>query len=184
MNMISEIVLCGFMGAGKSKLGQLLAGMLSVRFEDLDTEIVKYEGLSIPELFTEKGEEYFRKVESRYLMQKVADKNRILSLGGGAMQSQQMINEVKAHNLLIYLDPPFDEILSRVKGSTKRPLLLQSDGTPKPEQELRTQLQQMLASRLPYYQQAHVIFKPDPSWSPIRSATELMLLISSYENTH
>lgn len=181
--LAKAIVLCGFMGAGKSKLGQLLSGMLSLRFEDLDTEITKYEGASIPEIFSQKGEAYFREAEQRYLLNKVADSNRILSLGGGAMQVQPMVDLIKKHNLLVYIDPPFDEIISRVMGNTKRPLLLSADGTQKPEPQLRAELKAMLDRRLPYYQQAHIVFRPDPVWSPLRSATELKDRIQSYEST-
>ena len=172
------------MGAGKSKLGQLLAGMLSMRFEDLDAEIVKYEDCSIPELFALKGEAYFREAESHHLSRKIADKNRILSLGGGAMQTQNVVDEIKRHNLLVYLEPPFDEIINRLKGNSKRPLLLLPDGTFKPEKQLRVELAKMLDVRLPFYQQAHLTFNPNPEWSPHRSATTLKQHILSYESTH
>lgn len=172
------------MGAGKSKLGQLLAGMLSVRFEDLDAEIQKYEGLSISEIFEKYGEGYFRKVENHYLRQKLADSNRILSLGGGAMQNQEIVDAIKARNVLVYLEPPFDEIINRLQGNTKRPLLLLPDGTPKPVGQLRTELKAMLDVRLPYYLQAHLTFSPNPAWSPLRSATELKKRIEQYESAH
>jgi len=181
--MHASIVLCGFMGSGKSKLGQLLAGLRSLRFEDLDEEIQKYEGLGIPEIFAQKGEAYFRQAERTYLCAKAADQNRVLSLGGGALQSQDMVDRLKSSNLLVFLDPPLHEIIRRVQKNHRRPLLLNPDGTPKTEAQLQATLNDMLKVRRPYYAQAHTQFQPDPDWSPLRSATELNALIDSHVNT-
>lgn len=181
--MHTSIILCGFMGAGKSKLGQLLAGMRSLRFEDLDDEIQKYEGMDIPEIFARKGESYFREAERNYLFAKAEDQNRVLSLGGGALNQQDIVDRVTSSNLLVFLDPPITEIMRRVQKNHRRPLLLNPDGTPKTEEQLRTTLEDMLKVRRPFYTQAHIQFQPDPDWSPLRSATELNALIDSYDNT-
>lgn len=179
--MKKGIVLCGFMGAGKSKLGQLLSGMIGYRFEDLDEEIQKYESKTIAEIFSEVGETGFRSLEQHYLSQKIADANRVLSLGGGAMQSQSTVDAIKAKNLLVYLSPPFDEIIIRLMGSTKRPMLLKPDGSQKNVDELRSEIRTLMDKRTPFYEQAHITFRPDPEWSPMRSTTNLLQSIKSHE---
>lgn len=168
------IVLCGFMGAGKSKIGRLIAGRLGFRFEDLDDEIVKSAGMSITEIFSSHGEAYFRQLEQSLLLQKASENERVLSLGGGTLNSDEKVALIKQHNLLVFINPPFDEIILRVAGGAKRPLVINADGTPKSARELSDELGALFSKRLPFYTQSHLIFEPDPKWDPHQSANTLL----------
>lgn len=179
--MSKGLVLCGFMGAGKTKLGCLLAGMLSYRFEDLDEEIQKYEGRSIPEIFALAGESAFRDMERHYLERKVQDRDRILSLGGGAMQDQTVTDLILAHNLLIFIDPEFDTIITRIAGNPKRPLVVMPDGSPKSDGMLRAELYPLYEARRTFYNQAHIRFCPEPGWSALTSANKLLELVKEHD---
>jgi shikimate kinase len=176
------IVLCGFMGAGKSKLGILLSGLIGYRFEDLDQDIQRYEGMSISQLFETVGESGFRKLEQHYLSQKLSDPCRVLSLGGGTLQSENIVIDVRRHNLLIFVDTPFDEILQRIAGNPKRPLVLDKNGDPKQKDALKQDLSGLYEMRRKLYLQSHIVFQPDPSWSPLISAINLKELIENHSD--
>ena len=78
------IFLCGFMGCGKTTVGKVLSQMLRIPLIDTDEAIVESEGMSIPEIFEEKGEPYFRKVEAE-TVRSLCSKTAVAACGGGAM---------------------------------------------------------------------------------------------------
>jgi len=126
-----RIALYGFMGAGKSSLGQALARRLNYRFVDLDAEIVKYTGKSIYKIFNEEGEIAFRKLEHQVLKELIKrdEENLILSLGGGAIlqPNNRKLLELKDF-LKIYIDVSVPELIRRLKDEkNERPLLAHID---------------------------------------------------------
>ena len=97
-----KITLLGYMGSGKSTVGKELAHALHIPFKDLDDYIIEKEGMSIKEIFQEKGEIYFRLQESRYLKELLhAKEDLVLALGGGTPCYADNMNAIKkeaAHN--------------------------------------------------------------------------------------
>ncbi len=92
-----QLVLLGYMGSGKSTIGHHLATSLELPFIDLDDYIVSKEGLSIPDIFTSKGEIYFRKKEAAYLHELLSsNKNLVLSIGGGTPCYANNMNAIVA----------------------------------------------------------------------------------------
>ncbi len=179
---ITNLVLCGFMGSGKSRLGRYLASKLQIKFEDLD-ECIQHEiQLSIPQIFEKFGQDYFRSLEREMIQRKVLDKNRVLSLGGGSLSSQKLVDFIKENNLLVFIDPGFDDLISRIQGKSKRPLVMNADGSFKTKGELKADLLPLYESRIDFYRQAHIQFKPEPVWSPEKSGSELLRLITSYSH--
>jgi shikimate kinase len=178
--MNKGIVFCGFMGAGKSRIGWLTAGRLGFRFEDLDESITKSEKSSITEIFNKHGEKYFRELELKHLYEKINDTDRILSLGGGTLQTQQVVDDIKNENLLVFIAPPFNEILQRVKGNDKRPLVMNPDGSPKSFKELSSELADLYTKRLEYYEQADITLKTEPLWDSFQSTNNLIQLLGEY----
>ena len=150
-----KVILVGMPGSGKSTFGRQLAEALNVSFIDLDHEIEKIAGKSIKEIFSESGETYFRKIESRSL-QTMLDKkeNFVLATGGGAPCFHQGIDIINQNGISIFLDVPVDELVSRVKDDKNRPLLLAGD-----EAGLKLRLNTIRAERLPCYQRAKIITK-------------------------
>jgi shikimate kinase len=138
-----RIFLVGFMASGKTTVGQLLAERLARRFIDLDDRIVQRAGKPITRIFTEDGEEHFRRLESDLLRDVAKEYGVIISLGGGAFVSEANRRVVKAHGVSIWLDCSFDVILERLQGAKDRPL------NTSPE-NLRT----LLESRIERYAQA------------------------------
>jgi shikimate kinase len=122
--MEKNIVLIGFMGTGKSTIGMKLAERLKMQFIDMDREIEKLTGMSIPVLFKKHGELRFRS-EERLMSQKLgAKRNLVIAAGGGVVLNRENVEALKKNGIMICLEADPEVILARVsrkKGS--RPLL-------------------------------------------------------------
>lgn len=145
-----NIVLIGMMGAGKSYIGAKLAKLL-VHFTYVDTDdiIEKEVGLTIPKIFSEYGEDYFRKLESDVIKSVSAKKNQIISVGGGAFIKSENVNALKTNGLTFYLKAPASELFNRIKDEVHRPVL----GMEFTQDTIET----LLNKRQKYYMQADFI---------------------------
>ena len=92
-NLGKNLTLTGMMGVGKSTVGKILAKKLQYTFIDIDKLIEKKEGLSINSIFENKGENYFRKVESKITLSELKKDNSVISLGGGAFLNDAIRNK-------------------------------------------------------------------------------------------
>ena len=159
------IFLCGFMGAGKSTVGEILANNLGFEFVDLDQKIVLYSNKTIKELFLE-GEDNFRKIESRLLKEIQFMGQQVISLGGGVLEFFDHLKWIKNKGLLIYLQTSEAELEQRlfVEGKAiddHRPLL--KSGAWK----------EMHQTRIKKYQQAHISQLTD-GFSPSEIVFEIL----------
>lgn len=127
-------------------------------FVDLDKEIEKREGKAVQEVFAEKGEDYFRQVESQVLLEWIASKNNfVMATGGGTPCFYQGIAAINASGLSIFLDAPVHVLLARLEKKTDRPLLKSSD-----TREMEDKLNALRNHRLKFYQQAAItVDNPD-----------------------
>lgn len=114
------IVLIGFMGAGKTTVGELLSRKMNIPFIDLDKAIVELENLSIPAIFEKFGEAYFRKLEHDVLKTYI-NKNIIIATGGGIIENPNNIEILKQNNLNIWVDANIDTVYNRIVGDNNRP---------------------------------------------------------------
>jgi shikimate kinase len=112
---VRRIVLTGFMGAGKTTVGRLLAERLGWEFLDLDAHIEARAEARIPAIFSEHGEAHFRRLESSALANALARKQAVLALGGGALEqlTNRLLLEQTPGTLVIYLDAPFPTLYDR-----------------------------------------------------------------------
>ena len=112
---LKRIVLTGFMGAGKTTVGRLLAQALDWKFLDLDTHLEARAGASIPELFERHGEPHFRRLESSALANALARTQTVLALGGGTPEqlTNRLLLEQTPGTLIIFLDAPFETLFDR-----------------------------------------------------------------------
>lgn len=121
----SNIVLTGIMGCGKTTIGKMLSEKLKMDFVDIDEVIEKKHG-KIPELF-ERGEDYFREIEHKTVLE-VSDRDGVvIATGGGVVKRQDNIFALKRKGIIFFLDRPLDDILSDIKTSS-RPLLKNGKG--------------------------------------------------------
>ena len=112
---LRRIVLTGFMGAGKTTVGCLLAERLNWEFLDLDTHIETRASASIPDIFAQHGEQRFRQLESSALANALSRRATVLALGGGALEqlTNRLLLEQTPGTLVIHLDAPFTTLFDR-----------------------------------------------------------------------
>ncbi|HEY0827989.1 MAG TPA: shikimate kinase [Bacilli bacterium] len=118
-----NVVLVGFMGTGKSSVGHLLAKRLAWPFLDIDHLIELQEGISIPDLFGSKGEDYFRRVESQVIHKVMEQDKQVIATGGGAVLAEDNRNKMLKNGYVIALSARKETIIARVKLDHNRPLL-------------------------------------------------------------
>lgn len=118
-----NIILIGFMGAGKSSVSAYLNEKLGLQVVEMDQEIVEREGMSIADIFAVHGEEYFRNLETNLLIEMQTKNNVVVSCGGGAAMRECNVVEMKKNGKVVLLTAKPETIYERVKGSTERPLL-------------------------------------------------------------
>ena len=153
--------LTGFMAAGKSTIGPILANTLGWDFFDLDKEVEKQEGMKIVELFEQKGEDYFREIETTTLKKLSEDEGSIISLGGGAIASEVNFAIIKSTGKIIYLKSSPEMAYKRLRFKKDRPaFVFDGDEVPTKEQFLE-RINQLLDSRKKYYEQCDFIVDTD-----------------------
>ena len=148
-----RIFLIGFMGSGKTHWGKQLAAHLMLPFFDLDACIIEQEKKSVAEIFTEFGEEYFRRKE-RKTLEALTETHpaMILSCGGGTPCFFNNIGFMKKNGTVVWLNTPVENLLERLlKEKTHRPLIKEI-----PDEELKSYIIRKLNERRMYYQQADV----------------------------
>ncbi|MBU0505933.1 MAG: shikimate kinase [bacterium] len=141
-----NIYITGFMATGKSTVGRLLAKKLQRKFIDTDRHIEYLEQASIKDIFSKHGEDYFRKKEATCILETCQHTNLVVSLGGGAVLSEQN-RLVFQKGVWIYLDTPMDTIQERLNRTSHRPLAQKNP-------EL---IQNLFAQRQHLYQMANLI---------------------------
>lgn len=117
-----NIILCGFMGSGKSVVGRELSKIMGRKLIDTDEYIEKEQGVSIKAIFATHGEDYFRDLEYE-MCKKIAEiKNCIVSTGGGAVTFDRNVEVLKKTGKIVFLDADFEVICDRIGDSATRPL--------------------------------------------------------------
>lgn len=111
------------MCSGKSTVGKLLAEELGWKFVDVDEEVVRREGLSIPEIFEKKGEGYFRELELGLLKELAEKEGVVISTGGGLGANPKAMGFMKDKGLVVWLRVSYEEFLRRCGDDPNRPLL-------------------------------------------------------------
>ena len=151
---MKNVVLVGMMSSGKSTLGKKLARLLGYRFVDLDKLIEKDQDSDIPSLFAQKGEAYFRQVESRVLREQAGQKGIVLASGGGTPCFHDNMAFIRQLGVSVFLDVPAANLAKRISnhGKDDRPILSGAES-------LEKTLQAKITERLPFYSQADVTIK-------------------------
>ena len=118
-----NIVLIGFMGAGKSTISDYLSTMFAMKIVEMDQVIAEREQMSIPDIFATYGEEYFRDLETGLLVEMQSRKNTVISCGGGAALRERNVTEMKKNGRVVLLTASPETIFDRVKDRDDRPVL-------------------------------------------------------------
>ncbi|MCX5581248.1 shikimate kinase [Kaistia terrae] len=142
------IVLVGLMGAGKTSVGKRIATKLHLPFIDADAEIEKAADATIPEIFAQHGEAYFRDGERRVIRRLLDGNPKVLATGGGAFMNEETRSAILEGAVSIWLRAELDVLMARVRKRANRPLLQTAD----PEGTMR----QLMTDRYPVYALANV----------------------------
>ncbi len=161
---IKRIYLTGFMTSGKSTIGPILANVIGWEFFDLDREIEEMESKTVVEIFETNGEEYFRDIEHRLLLDLSKKTNIILSLGGGTMAFDSNLSILKKTGMTVYLKSSPEMIYQRIKNKIDRPIFrdLVLSGNAKPADFIE-RIENLLEKREPYYLQSDICIDTDLS---------------------
>ena len=142
-----NIVLVGFMGAGKSVCGRLLARRLGRCFIETDDMITAREGRSIPEIFAGPGEARFRQLEAETLDALALKSGEVIATGGGTPCREGRMDQLRALGTVVWLDGNLSELHARATRVGNRPML---------EGRSMAEIEELYRSRRPFYGQAHV----------------------------
>jgi shikimate kinase len=148
-----KIFLVGYMGSGKSTLGKKLAHNLELEFIDLDSYIETEEGRTIPQIFEEDGEDYFRKLERVYLHRIIDNDNIIISTGGGTPCYFDNMEQMNDYGKTVYINMHPKALIPRLQSSSQlRPLLNGLEGV-----ELLDYIYKTLREREIYYNKSQFV---------------------------
>ena len=165
------LVLVGMMGVGKTSVGKRLANVLHLPFVDADDEIERAAQMSIPEIFAQFGEPYFRDGERRVIARLIHGPRRVIATGGGAFVNPQTRALILAEAIAVWLDSDVDILVERVGRKGNRPLL--QGGNPR---EILTRLKaeresayaeapiHVTSGNVPHHRTVDVILKSIEQW--------------------
>jgi len=120
---MKTITLTGMMGSGKTSAGRILAKQTGAALFEPDVLIERQEKCTINEIFENKGEEYFRNLESKIILNNIKPENQIAALGGGAFEDENIRKFLLEHTCVFYLKTSPEVIYERIKTDLTRPLL-------------------------------------------------------------
>lgn len=165
---MKNVVLIGFMGTGKTSTGKALASRIGCAFADVDQRIERAAGMTIKEIFSQKGEACFRQYEKDVVQELARHKNFVISTGGGTVKDPENLALLQQNGIIICLTASLDAILSRTEKHGVRPVLDAHD-----HGDRRQAIQELLDSRRGIYAQAD--YTVDTSTvSPLQVTTDIV----------
>ncbi len=142
-----NVILVGFMGAGKSVVGCLLARRLGLCFVETDDMIVAREGKPIPQIFAERGEAYFRALEAEVLDLLAGKRGHVIATGGGFPCHDGVMERLRGLGTVVWLAGDFESLYERAQRTGDRPMLAQ---------RTREEVLALYREREAYYRRAHI----------------------------
>jgi shikimate kinase len=166
-----NIILVGFMGAGKSSVGRVLARRLGRCFVETDDMITAREGCSIPEIFATKGEAYFRRLEEEALGLLALKQGDVIATGGGLPCRDGRMEALRALGTVVWLTGDFDTLYERALRGGDRPML---------RGRSRDEVEALYRAREPFYRRADLAVDTTDA-GPDQVATRILLALRPRE---
>jgi shikimate kinase len=164
-----NIILCGFMGCGKTTVGKNLAALTGRTFIDMDTYIEERAGMSVPDIFRTEGEPAFRRREATSCMELSKQQGLIIAAGGGALTFPANVQVLAESGVIIWLKVSPETVLCRLAGNQSRPLLAGDDK--------ESAVRELYAFRQPLYEKAASV-QIDGEQAPSMVAQDILLALS------
>lgn len=168
---MNNIVLCGFMGCGKSTVGKNLARKTGRKFVDMDTYIEEKAGMTVSEIFEKHGENGFRDMEHEACRELSEMSGLIIASGGGAFTFKRNSDVFKSKDTIVLIDVELETIKYRLRNDKTRPLLQ------KPDKD--RVMQELYEKRLPLYKSAADITVKGKN-TPLKTAFEIMDAVEKF----
>ena len=183
MSKLPEMIfLCGFSGSGKTEVGEILAGKLSYAYSDTDAMVEGHLNKTIPEIFAQLGEDRFRFMESDVIRITIKNKPQVVSLGGGTIHDNHILEYLKAFGHLVYLEASPETIYERLQNSHMRPMLEVMEKDELSEKDaIMTRIEGLFDERVKYYQQAHTMITTEGKTCE-QVAEEIEQVLKSHED--
>ncbi len=167
---MSHVFLIGFMGAGKSTVGPLVADVLDRPFVDLDERIAREQGRSIADIFEADGEQHFRHLEREAVEALVAEPDAVVACGGGIVTVADTAARLRVLGTVVYLETTVDEALARIGDISSRPLLADAGAAAR-----------LLESRREAYEAAADVTVDTVGLEPAAIADEIVVAVARVE---
>jgi shikimate kinase len=161
-----NLVMIGFMGAGKTVVGKLVAQALGREFLDTDELVVQVAGMPVGEIFRQEGEDGFRRREQNAIDEAVASPARVIAVGGGAVLSAENRTVLKQAGYLVYLRAAPETLAVRLADVTDRPLLNAADRVGR--------IRDLLVARGPVYETAGDVTVDTDQTTPPQAAEQVV----------
>ncbi len=171
---MNNIILCGFMGCGKSTVGKNLARKTGRKFVDMDLYIEQKANMSVSEIFDKYGEDGFRDMEHSACKELSDMSNLVVASGGGALTFERNCSEFKNKDIIVLLDVPLNIIKERLKNDKTRPLLQ------KPDKD--KVMRELYERRLPLYKAAADVVVSG-GYTPLKTAFSVVDAVQKYQQT-
>jgi shikimate kinase len=170
-----NVVLIGFSGTGKSRVGRALAGLLEWDLVDTDLEVERAAGVRISEIFAAEGEPGFRRRETAAVREALAGSSRVIAVGGGAVLHPDNRRAMRSGNLVVLLEAAPDTLYERLAtavGDEPRPLLAGEDP--------RGRIASLKAEREPLYREAAHVVVDTEGVDPDEVAAQIAALLATW----
>ena len=171
--MSNNVILVGFMGAGKSSVGRIVARRLGRCFVETDDMIVAKEGMAIPEIFATKGEPYFRALEEDAVNLLALKNGDVIATGGGLPCREGRPDVLRTLGTMVWLSGDFDVLYDRALGMGKRPMLASRS---------REEAEALYRARIAFYSQADLTVDTT-TLGPDQVAARVIALLRSHERS-
>jgi shikimate dehydrogenase len=170
----NSVVLIGFMGSGKTTVARILAGKTGKRLIELDRLIEINAGISIPEIFSIRGETEFRELEIAAIKEVSGVNNQVISCGGGVILNKINIDRLKENGVVVYLEVNPDEIMSRMQSQSVEKPVLKNPGD-------LDEVRELLSFREPFYRAYADIIINTTSLSAEETAQQIIARLANHE---
>ncbi len=171
MNPQGNVFLIGPLGAGQTTIGRHLATLLNKRFVDVDQEIEKRTGVTIPVIFEIEGEAGFRRRESAVIEELTRDSNIVLATGGGAVLLEENRKALKDRGTVVYLQADIETLVERTRRDRNRPLL--QTGNP------RGKIEELLQQRESIYREVADVIAGTGQRAPSSVARDIAMRLKT-----